>query len=572
MRWKKAAVIGLGIIIAGLPAAIGGAFFLAFRQRIYPKTWIAATNVSGLTAKQTEKIINEKIERQKPFKINLNHQKQSWEVDFQALNLKYNYQKTAQRAFAVSRQKPIKNWFRPKYINLDFSLNQDFLDKKLSTIAAQLSRPAIPPQISLISKTKEIIISQGKQGQKLDQEKLKKIIKQRLATLNFGSPLNLPVIKLNHLPVNEQIEKAKKRAEKIVGKNITLITSQQNFIIDENQLINFIDFSSWWNDQKISEYVEVLGQSLDKTPKDALFKFESGRAISFQPDQLGFELDKKQAKKLIKQALNELVNNKQGVVKELALEKLEPKIKTSDTNRLGIINLLGQGESSFHHSISSRIHNVDLASSHLHGLLIAPGEIFSLNQALGEISKNTGYHDAYIIKDGRTVLGSGGGVCQISTTLFRAALNSGLPIIERHAHAYRVSYYEEGSKPGFDATVFSPNADLKFKNDTPAYILIQRKFNRKNRYLAFQLFGSPDKRKVEISNIKLWDVISPPENQYIDDPTLPLGTIKQIDFKSWGAKAAFDWKVIRNGEILCQQTFFSHYQPWRAIFLKGSKI
>jgi len=562
----------LGIIIAGLPAAVFGAFLLAFRQRIYPKTWIAGSNIGGLTVKQAEKIINEKIEQQKPLKINLNHQKQNWEIDFQALNLKYNYQKTAQKAFALSRRKPIKNWFRPKYIDLDFSLNQDLLDKKLSTIAAQLSQPAIPPQISLSPKTKEITVSQGKQGQKLDQEKLKKIIKRRLATLNFDSLFNLPIVNLNHLPTDRQIKEAKKRAEKLVGKNITLITSQQNFIIDENQLINFIGFSSWWNDQKISEYVQVLGQSVDKTPKDALFMFEDGRAVSFQPDQPGFKLDKKQAKKLIKQALNELVNDKQIAIKELVLKKLEPKIKTSDTNRLGIIDLLGEGESFFHHSISSRIHNVDLASSRLHGLLIAPGEVFSLNQALGEISKTTGYRDAYIIKNGRTVLGSGGGVCQISTTLFRAALNSGLPIIERHAHAYRVSYYEEGSRPGFDATVFSPNADLKFKNDTPAYILIQRKFNQKKRYLAFQLFGSPDKRKVEISNIKLWDIIPPPEDRYIDDPTLPLGTIKQIDFKSWGAKAAFDWKVTRNGETLYQQTFFSHYRPWQAVFLRGSKI
>ena len=172
-------------------------------------------------------------------------------------------------------------------------------------------------------------------------------------------------------------------------------------------------------------------------------------------------------------------------IKELPLEKIEPEIKTSDTNRLGIVDLIGQGESYFRHSITSRIHNIDLASSRLDGVLIAPGEIFSFNQAVGEISKTTGYRDAYIIQNGRTTLGAGGGVCQVSTTLFRAALNAGLPIIERHAHAYRVSYYEQDSKPGFDATVFSPTADLKFKNDTNAYILVQRFFELKNHHLVF---------------------------------------------------------------------------------------
>ena len=100
-------------------------------------------------------------------------------------------------------------------------------------------------------------------------------------------------------------------------------------------------------------------------------------------------------------------------------------------------------------------------------MLIPPGGTISYNEIVGDISAATGYQPAYIIKDGRTILGDGGGVCQVSTTLFRAGLSAGLPILERHPHAYRVHYYEEGGyKPGLDATVFAPGVDLKMKNDT----------------------------------------------------------------------------------------------------------
>jgi vancomycin resistance protein YoaR len=190
---------------------------------------------------------------------------------------------------------------------------------------------------------------------------------------------------------------------------------------------------------------------------------------------------------------------------------------------------------------------------------------------LGDVSVYTGYQQAYIIKGGQTVLGDGGGVCQVSTTFFRAALDAGLPIIERHPHAYRVSYYEQNSKPGFDATVYSPSVDLKVKNDTPAYILIQTKTDIKNATLTFELYGTSDGRVATVSSPYIWDVTPAPPALYIDDPTLPAGQIKQIDFAAAGAKTSFDYKVTRGEEILQQKTFYSNYRPWQARYLRGTK-
>jgi len=141
--------------------------------------------------------------------------------------------------------------------------------------------------------------------------------------------------------------------------------------------------------------------------------------------------------------------------------------------------------------------------------------------------------------------------------------------VERHPHSYRVSYYEQNSPPGIDATVYAPSTDLKFKNDTPAYILIQTTVDTVNNYMKVEIYGTSDGRTSEISNTKLWGESPPPAPLYQDDSSLPAGTVKQVDWAAWGARASFDWKVVRSGEMLHQKTFYSNYQPWQAVYLRG---
>jgi vancomycin resistance protein YoaR len=146
-----------------------------------------------------------------------------------------------------------------------------------------------------------------------------------------------------------------------------------------------------------------------------------------------------------------------------------------------------------------------------------------------------------------------------------------LPIVSRTAHAYRVHYYENHSEPGFDATIFTPNVDFKFKNDTTAYLLIQTSFDEAYNKLFFDLYGTKDNRVVTLSKARVWDVAPPPPALYQDDPTLAVGVVKQIDFPAWGAKTAFDYKVTRDGQTLQQQTFYSNYAPWQAVYLRGTR-
>lgn len=325
----------------------------------------------------------------------------------------------------------------------------------------------------------------------------------------------------------------------------------------------------------IEDMLSSLALSIDIPEQNALFQFERGKVVLFKTSKEGRRLNREQAYKLIQTYINDATNqniySNEGILITLPVDTVYPSVKTENSNNFGIKELIATGTSKFLHSIPGRVHNIELASSRINGQLLAPGEIFSFNQALGDVSAGTGFQPAYIIKDGRTVLGDGGGVCQVSTTLFRAALNAGLPIEERHAHSYRVSYYEQDSLPGLDATVFAPNYDLKFKNDTPGYILIQAKTDKYNYTLTFELYGTNDGRKAEITKPVILSQTPSPPDLYQDDPTLPKGVVKQVDWRASGAKVSFDYKVTRNDEVVFQKNFFSAYQPWQAIFLRGTR-
>lgn len=331
-----------------------------------------------------------------------------------------------------------------------------------------------------------------------------------------------------------------------------------------------------FNQEKLAQILAQMREEVDRPAQDALFEFKAGpqsKVVNFQPSKEGKEVDGEQVKNLILYVFNSRPLTKPVIALELPVKLIQPKINTADTNTLGIKEFLGEGESFFLDSIPSRVHNIVLASSYLHGVVIPPGETFSFSEKIGDISAKTGYQPAYVIKERKTILEDGGGVCQVSTTLFRAALAAGLPIVERQAHYYRVGYYEQGGyPPGLDATVYPPSPDLKFKNDTPAYLLIQTKIDQERKRLAFEIYGTSDGRRVETAKPIIHSQVPPPEPMYIDEPSLPLGVIKRIDVAHWGAKVSFVRKVwSADGGLKEEQTFWSNYTAWPAVYQKGTR-
>ena len=567
----------------GLLLLIFITYHLAYFKKIYPGVSIAYQNVENKTIEEGSNYLENYINQNKASSLKLASQEnQLWEIELEKLDFFYDTNLSVEKAYQVGRNKKpfldlknkTKSYFQGTNLGLDYSLNQNLLEEKIATIASQVFIPAIEPTIEVLEATpsggtSRISIKQGEDGQQLDKRGLINIIAQQITQVSFES-ISLPLIYTSPVLTEEQIKNTQKRAEKFLDKRLILKEEENLWKLEEKELIELLSFTNGFNQDEIKNWASELSLIINRDPQNASFRFSEGKVAEFKPAKEGKKLEEDQTVDLIVKDLEKLEENQIQDAINLPITTSQPIIKTADVNSLGIKELVGRGVSSFRGSISSRIHNINLASSRLNGLLIPPEEVFSFNQALGDVSRSTGYQEAYIIKDGRTVLGDGGGVCQVSTTLFRAALDTGLPIIERKAHAYRVSYYEQGSSVGLDATVFSPTADLKIKNDTPAYLLIQTYFDQKNYRLTFEIYGASDGRSVSISKSRMWDQSPPPPDLYQDDPTLPTGQIKQIDWKSWGAKASFDYRVNRFGEVLQNRTFYSNYRPWQAIYLRGT--
>ena len=324
--------------------------------------------------------------------------------------------------------------------------------------------------------------------------------------------------------------------------------------------------------EKIGAFVDDIASSVDTPTVNAKLRFEGGKVVEFTPAQDGQELDIAQTTKIIQEnLLNPVQNADKTATITLTVATTRAKVEGEGIGDLGIRELVGRGVSYFSGSIANRIHNISIGSERISGTIVAPGETFSFNNSVGEVSSATGYRQAYVISSGKTVLDDGGGICQVSTTVFRAALDSGLPIVKRTAHSYRVGYYEQGgNKPGIDATVFAPSVDFQFKNDTEHHVLIQTVVDRANAKLQVDIYGTADERKVEMTTPVISNIQPAPPDRYQDDPSLPNGTVKQVDFAAPGANSVFTRKVYKNDKLLIDDVFKSNYRPWQAVFLVGT--
>ncbi len=286
------------------------------------------------------------------------------------------------------------------------------------------------------------------------------------------------------------------------------------------------------NKTALQKTLEALNEKSKRLPKNAKLGIDANteKVTVTEKEKIGYTID---IKKIIDNPEKYFSPKNGEKIFSLPVKKILPTLTSTNYRELGIKEKIGHGESNFRRSPKNRIHNIHNASSKFAGILIPPNETFSFIDTLGEVNRETGYKEELVIKDHKTIPEFGGGICQVSTTLFRAAVNSGLKIIERRNHAYPVQYY---SPQGTDATIYIPKPDLKFINNTPGFILIQP--NIKGTVLSFDIFGTNDGRKVETEGPILLK-------------TTPEGDRKYV----W-------WQIIKDakGNILEKNGFWSFYQ------------
>ena len=587
----KGYLILAGLVILQLLVLLSyGVFRLAYSGKAFPGLSLVGKEVSGMTDGEINswlmvRMTNYESDNQR---VELEFEGELWGLALDELGYSVNNNATTYAVMDVGRRGSLPVQFsdqwealiKGKKLQLVASWNEDLLNSFVASVAAQVNVPAIPPTVTKnpdytgVSE-EPILVDLGQSGRSVDQEALVGEVVSKLVNLQPAKAKIVPVVESYEVSEKE-IRLAREKATKLIDKELVIVFESDPdrttlaWTLTDEDLISFVSPSDGWYVTGLEEYVASIAETVDRTPQDALFQFDDvgQKVVEFLPGKDGLKLDQLDAIEVIKNGMGALIDNESVEPVVLTANRVAPKVTNDQVNELGIKELLGRGESTFYGSIASRIHNIKVAASRINGVLVPPGETFSYNTSLGEVSVATGFQTAYIIRDGRTVLGDGGGVCQDSTTLFRAVLDAGLPITEWRYHSYRVGYYEQNEKPGFDATVFSPTTDFVFLNDTPAYVLVQARVVGSG--LTVELYGTNDGRVATISNYAMWDVAPPPPDLYQDDPTLPAGTVNQVDWKAWGAKTKFDYKVTNGEETLFEKTFYSNFKPWQSVFLRGT--
>lgn len=313
-------------------------------------------------------------------------------------------------------------------------------------------------------------------------------------------------------------------------------------------------------------FLDPIVKTINVPAQNARFEIQNGKAVQFASSHDGLSVDRDTLYKDVQKQLT--LGSTESIFIPTIVEK--SLVKTSDVNSIGINEVLGVGISSYKNSPKNRKLNIQNGVNLLNGLLIAPGETFSLLAALKPFSTENGYLKELVIKGDKIEPDIGGGLCQIGTTTFRAVMHSGLPVLERQNHSLVVSYYNDptNNNPGTDATIFDPAPDFKFTNNTNHYILFQAENIKEQSQLKFTLWGTSDGRKGSYTPpvVTKWIPVGEDIQQVSSD--LAPGE-KKCQEAHIGANTSFTYTVLNADETKTEKIFSSHYRPLPKICLVG---
>jgi vancomycin resistance protein YoaR len=587
------ALVSGALIFFLLTGALVLGFNLYFGGKIYPGVSVAGVNLSGLTLEEASSLLYHEITYPNDGKVVFQEGENLWAANPQELGLVFDAQSSARAAYNTGRSgdpfSRVFNQAKAWRSGIDLApllvYDEAAAVEYVNEIAQQVDKATIEASLTIEGVT--VTENPGQVGRKVDVHGTLVSLKESMQAMTDS----LITVQVEEIPPQIQdVSAAAETARRIVSQPLTLYMpdpgeeEQVPWRIEADQLGRMLlveqvetpegrNLRVRFDENALYTYLNALGPDIARNPQNARFIFNDDTRLLevIQPAVIGRVLD-------VHATIMDITQKVPEGQHEIALNvsTIEPTI-TDDTTgeELGITELVSWHTSYFRGSISERMNNIEVAAANFHGLLVPPGETFSMADVMGNVSLDSGYSEAWIIFGGRTIKGVGGGVCQVSTTLFRTVFFGGYPIVERYPHAYRVGYYEQTVNghddymAGLDATVFVPLVDFKFMNDTPYWLLMETYFNPTARSLTWKFYSTSDGREVEWDSSGPTHVVEPPEPKFEENPELAQGEIVQVDWAAEGADVTVNRTVTRDGVILYDDVITTHYQPWQDVYQYG---
>ncbi|MFH1744640.1 MAG: VanW family protein [bacterium] len=576
-------------------------FETKYQEKIYPGVFAGNINLGGKTTEEALNILNQKADvlnqngiafKYDYFQSVLLPVFSSAESDLAYQIINFEIENTVNNSIDVGRsgnlwndlKEKTKLFFVKKQINVVYRMNEEETKKFLDNIFSKFNTP--PQDATLISPASgKYEVQDEVFGQVLNYEDGLNKLKKQLSDLDNSAIQLVAEIKQPQIYKKDCINIEQKALKALDSAPLILKYNDLKWTIDKKLLSNWLTLklNDKNNDDRVMVgidnekgkiYLEkVIAPQIDKEPQDAKFEIKDGKVLEFQASRDGEKINIEETLQKIESTVIDEVQDNNEI--ELATQILKSNINMNSVNDLGIEEIIGTGHSDFSGSPQNRRQNIKVGSDTLNGIIIKPGEEFSLLHALGEINRETGYLSELVIKGNKTVPEFGGGLCQVGTTIFRSAIASGLPITMRQNHSYRVSYYEPA---GTDATIYDPWPDMKFLNDTPYHILIQSRIEGNDLYYDF--WSTKDGRTSTSTAPVIYNIKSPGPTKLIETLDLEPGIKKCTERAHNGADAYFDYIVTyspnnppadSNGadDLTREKRFSSHYVPWREVCLIG---
>ena len=433
-------------------------------------------------------------------------------------------------------------------------------------MAAKVDRPQVPAAVAL--KGLEPSIVPGSAGRVLDTRAAGAVLLSALASFERGSTVALPLRREGVRVTAASLAPVVERLRTMLSGPVQLRYGSAYAALTPGQLASMIEVPAPGSltlrtgGPAAERILDRLTKLVDRPARDATFSLGADSLPLVVPSLLGRTLDRAATEQSILRAAAAPADR----VGELVVTTALPKRTTAQATAMGITEVVGSYETTYG-GIANRLHNVRLVAELVDDHYIAPGATFSFNRTTGERSAKRGFLEAPVIINGELLSGIGGGVCQVSTTVFNAAFEAGVPITERTNHALYISHYPLAR----DATVDYPGTDLQFKNDTGHWIWLRAFIGSSS--LRVTLFGTSPGRRVESSTTRLHAIGAVPVKK-LPDPLLPKGK-KVVDdtIPSSPPMATSVHRVVYDakGKVLYDSTWYSSYRGQPRVVHVGTK-
>jgi vancomycin resistance protein YoaR len=574
-------LLSVAIIIAGLATIFFLELWLA--DRVIPGVYVWDVDVGGLTRDEAMAHLAAGFRYPADRYPILRYGERSWPVDPAALGTELDVAATVDAAMALGHRGELIDQLREQVTVLvesqmvtpRFRFDAGTGTMFVSQVAQEINQPLRNATLSL-GDDLSVAVVPGQVGRQVDQEATRQALVERIERLGGGEE---DLVVQEGEPLLTDLSAVQAQVQRILSGPVTLTAPDAGpWTVEPSTLASWLILRPATGDDGqatlsvsldpslVGGLVEEIAAQVERPPSNAQFRFDDASGTLFPTVESvpGQTLDITGTVTLI----GESARSDQRTV-ALPLLPVRPAIATQDGPNLGIVELIGEGVTNFAGSTASRVQNIVVGTAQFDGLLIPPGDTFSFNHYLGEVTAEQGYEESIIIWGNTTRADVGGGLCQVSSTAFRAAFWAGLPIAERWAHAFRVRYYEPPI--GMDATIYSPTVDLKWVNDTGHYILIQTNVDRGNNTVSFRFYGTNPGRTVEMEGPYEDNHVPHDAAVYRDDPTLPKGQTKQIEWAKDGLDVTVYRIIQEDGVEVQRDTFFSRFRPWQAVYLVGTR-